>query len=138
MLEVLLAHPGGPFWKNKDAGAWSIPKGEFALEEDALAAARREFFEEMGFALEGEVIALAPVRQRGGKTVYAFAIEADLDASTVKSNTFSIEWPPRSGTLREFPEIDRAAWFTVEIALQKINAGQAPLLLQLQQLVTGR
>ena len=130
-IEVLLAHPGGPFWKHKDAQAWSIPKGELAAGENPLAAARREFQEELGFQIDGEFVALAPVRQRGGKTVHAFAVEADFDASKAKSNTFSMEWPPKSGRAQEFPEVDRAAWFTLETALEKINAGQAPLLQQL-------
>jgi predicted NUDIX family NTP pyrophosphohydrolase len=131
-IEVLLVHPGGPFWKNKDSGAWSIPKGEPAAEEQPLAAARREFLEELGLPIDGVFIPLTPVRQRGGKTVLAFAIEADIDTSRVRSNTFSMEWPPKSGTMQEFPEIDQAAWFAVEVALQKINAGQAPLLQQLR------
>jgi predicted NUDIX family NTP pyrophosphohydrolase len=130
-LEVLLVHPGGPFWKNKDALAWSIPKGELDVHEEALAAARREFAEELGFQVDGDFLALTPVRQRGGKTVHAFAVEADFDAAQAKSNTFSMEWPPKSGQLREFPEIDRAEWFALEVALQKINAGQAALLREL-------
>jgi len=136
-LEVLLVHPGGPFWKNKDAQAWSIPKGEFTADEDALNAARREFAEEMGFAIDGEFAPLAPVRQSSGKTVHAFAVEADFDASLARSNTFSLEWPPKSGTLQEFPEVDRAEWFALEVALEKINAGQAPLLQQLRERVLG-
>ncbi len=134
-IEVLLVHPGGPFWKNKDAGAWSIPKGEFALDEGALPAARREFAEEMGFAIDGEFTALSPVRQSGGKTVYAFAVEADFDASAATSNTFSIEWPPKSGRTVVFPEVDRAEWFTLEVAETKINVGQTDLLRQLRLLV---
>ncbi len=133
----MLVHPGGPFWRNRDAGAWSIPKGEFGGDEDGLTAARREFLEELGFALEGEFLALSPVRQRGGKTVHAFAIEADFDASNAHSNTFSMEWPPKSGQQMQFPEVDRAEWFFLDIALQKINAGQAPLLQQLQALLAG-
>ena len=132
-LEVLLGHPGGPFWKNKDAQAWSIPKGELALEENALAAARREFREEMGFAIDGEFVELTPVRQSGGKTVHAFAVEADFDASKAHSNTFSLEWPPKSGRTHEFPEIDRAEWFPLETALEKITTGQVPLLQQLRE-----
>ena len=134
-LEVLLVHPGGPFWQKKDAQAWSIPKGELHADEEALAAARREFAEELGFAVDGEFFALSPVRQSGGKTVHAFAVETDFDASQVHSNTFSMEWPPKSGKLQEFPEVDRAEWFALEVALQKINTGQAPLLQQLQELV---
>lgn len=136
-LEVLLVHPGGPFWKNKDARAWSIPKGELDAPEEALVAARREFAEELGFQVEGDFLALAPVRQSGGKTVHAFAVEADFDATQTKSNTFSIEWPPKSGKLQSFPEIDRAEWFTLEVALEKINAGQAPLLRELGERVLG-
>ncbi len=135
-IEVLLVHPGGPFWKNKDAGAWSIPKGELAADEEPLGAARREFLEELGLPIDGVFIALTPVRQRGGKTVLAFAIEADIDVSKVRSNTFSMEWPPRSGKVQEFAEIDRAAWFALEGALERINAGQAPLLQQLRERLT--
>ena len=134
-LEVLLVHPGGPFWKNKDAQAWSIPKGELDGPEEALAAARREFAEELGFQLDGDFLALTPVRQSGGKTVHAFAVEADFDAGQARSNTFSMEWPPKSGRLQEFPEIDRVEWFALEVALQKINAGQAPLLRELGERV---
>ena len=137
-VEVLLVHPGGPFWKNKDAGAWSIPKGEFAAGEDALSVARREFSEETGFTIDGQFIALAPVRQRGGKTVHAFAVEGDFDASTAKSNTFAMEWPPKSGKVQEFPEIDRAAWFCFDDALVKINAGQVALLQELREILAAR
>jgi predicted NUDIX family NTP pyrophosphohydrolase len=136
-LEVLLVHPGGPFWKNKDAQAWSIPKGELAAPEEALAAARREFAEELGFQIDGDFLALTPVRQSGGKTVHAFAVEADFDAAQAKSNTFSIEWPPKSGKLQEFPEVDRAEWFALEVAMQKINAAQAALLRELRARVPG-
>ena len=132
-IDVLLVHPGGPFWKNKDAGAWSIPKGELAADEEPLAAARREFLEELGLPIDGVFIALTPVRQRGGKTVHAFAIEADIDASRVRSNTFSMEWPPQSGKMQEFAEIDQAAWFALEVAPERINAGQVPLLQQLRE-----
>jgi predicted NUDIX family NTP pyrophosphohydrolase len=137
-IEVLLVHPGGPLWRHKEAQAWSIPKGELAADEDALAAARREFLEELGFPIEGEFVALAPVRQRGGKTVHAFAVEADFDTSRASSNTFSMEWPPRSGRAQEFPEIDRAEWFSLTTALEKINAGQAPLLQQLREHALAR
>jgi predicted NUDIX family NTP pyrophosphohydrolase len=118
-LEVLLVHPGGPFWKNKDARAWSIPKGELDAHEEVLAAARREFAEELGFHVDGDFLPLTPVRQSGGKTVHAFAVEADFDAAQAQSNTFSLEWPPKSGQLQAFPEIDRAEWFALEVALQK-------------------
>jgi len=133
-LEVLLVHPGGPYWAKKDDGAWSIPKGELEENEDPLSAAKREFSEETGIVLaEGEAIPLETVRQPGGKLVYAWAMNRDLDPASLKSNTFSMEWPPKSGRHQEFPEIDRAAWFTVETARQKILKGQAPLLEQLQQ-----
>jgi predicted NUDIX family NTP pyrophosphohydrolase len=130
-LEIFLVHPGGPFWAKKDAGAWSIPKGEFAEDEEKLIAARREFREETGLALDGAFVELAPVKQTGGKLVFAWAIEQDLDASAVRSNTFAMEWPPRSGKTKEFPEIDRAAWFAWPVALDKILKGQRPLILQL-------
>jgi predicted NUDIX family NTP pyrophosphohydrolase len=134
-IEVLLIHPGGPYWKNKDEGAWSIPKGEFLPEEDPLAAARREFFEETGVAIEGELRALRPLRQPGGKIVHAWAVEADLDPATIVSNTFEIEWPPRSGRLQSFPEIDRGAWFSLPEARRKILRGQVPLLEELVQML---
>ena len=134
-IEVLLVHPGGPYWKNKDEGAWSIPKGEFLPEEDPLAAARREFFEETGVAIEGELRALKPLRQPGGKIVHAWAVEADLDPATIVSNTFEIEWPPRSGRLQSFPEIDRGAWFSLPEARRKILRGQVPLLEELAQML---
>jgi predicted NUDIX family NTP pyrophosphohydrolase len=132
---VLLVHPGGPFWTNKDDGAWSIPKGEFDETEDALAAAKREFVEELGEVPSGSATPLAPVKQAGGKIVYAWALEADFDVSTVKSNTFSVEWPPRSGRVQEFPEVDRAEWFDMTAARQKILKGQVPLLDELQKKV---
>ncbi|MHC4042035.1 NUDIX domain-containing protein [Bradyrhizobium sp. 23AC] len=136
-LEVLLVHPGGPFWRNKDLGAWSIPKGEYADEEDAEAAARREFAEELGFELSGPLIALGEVKQRGGKLVIAFAAELDIDVRRIRSNTFEMEWPPRSGKRQVFPEVDRAEWFTLEEAREKINAGQRPLLDRLARLAGG-
>ena len=130
-LEIFLVHPGGPFWAKKDAGAWSIPKGEFTDDEDKLTAARREFLEETGLALDGAFLELAPVKQAGGKLVFSWTIEQDLDAAAVRSNTFSMEWPPRSGQTKEFPEIDRAAWFAWPLALDKILKGQRTLVLQL-------
>ena len=133
-LEVFLVHPGGPFWARKDDGAWSIPKGEFAPGEDPLVAARREFAEETGLAVDGEVRALAPIRQAGGKVVHAFALEGELDADAIRSNSFTIEWPPRSGRLREFPEVDRAGWFAPAEARRKILKSQLGLLEQLAQL----
>ena len=127
-IEVLLVHPGGPFWARKDAGAWSIPKGEIDPTEDPLGAARREFAEEIGFPAEGRFQPLAPITQAGGKIVQAWAVEGDVDPAGLRSNTFSIEWPPRSGRQATFPEIDRAAWFLLEIARRKINPAQAALL----------
>lgn len=126
--EVLLVHPGGPYWRKRDAGAWSIPKGEFSDGEDALSAARREFQEETGLVAPGHVVPLRPIKQRGGKTVYAWLVECDIDVSRIKSNTFSMEWPPRSGKVAEFPEIDRAEWFTLDLAMERILEGQRPLL----------
>lgn len=133
-VEVLLVHPGGPFWRNKDLGAWSIPKGECADGEDAELAARREFAEELGLELSLPLIALGQVRQRGGKLVTAFAAELDIDVRSIRSNTFEMEWPPRGGKRQAFPEVDRAEWFTLEAAREKINAGQRPLLDRLEQL----
>jgi predicted NUDIX family NTP pyrophosphohydrolase len=129
--EVLLLHPGGPFWRNKDLGAWSIPKGEIAQHEDPLAAAQREFREETGLTPHGPFIELAPVRLKGGKTIRAWAFQGDCDPATIRSNTFTIEWPPRSGRLAEFPEIDRAAFFPLPEARRKIHPAQLPLLEQL-------
>ena len=130
-LEVFLVHPGGPFWARKDAGAWTIPKGEFAPGDDALTAARREFTEETGLALAGEAVALQPIRQAGGKVVHAFALEGDADPAAIASNHFTLEWPPRSGRRQEFPEIDRAGWFGIAEARQKLLASQHGLLEQL-------
>jgi predicted NUDIX family NTP pyrophosphohydrolase len=127
-LEVLLVHPGGPYWRGKDEGAWSIPKGEMAADEDAQDAARREFSEETGIALPGPLEPLGEIRQRGGKRVVAFAVAGDADALAIKSNSFEIEWPPRSGKLQAFPEIDRAEWFDLSAARAKILEGQRPLL----------
>jgi len=127
-LEVFLVHPGGPFWRNKDAGAWSLPKGEYADGEDPLAAATREFEEETGLRADGQFVPLGQVRQAGGKIVTAWAFAGDCYAAGIRSNTFSIEWPKGSGRLREFPEVDRAAWFALEEAREKILKGQAPLL----------
>ena len=134
-LEVLLVHPGGPFWAKKDAGAWSIPKGEFATDEGPLVAAKREFVEETGVTVEGPFIELGTVRQAGGKTIHAFVAPADFDANKIVSNTFKMEWPPRSGRFAEFPEVDRAGWFTLEVAAEKINAGQVELLSRLRTAV---
>jgi predicted NUDIX family NTP pyrophosphohydrolase len=136
-LEIFLVHPGGPFWKNKDLGAWSIPKGEFNKGEDPLEAAKREFHEETGFAVNGGFIALGPVRQAGGKLVYAWAAEGDFKAESIKSNSFTMEWPPRSGRRKEFPEVDRAGWFSIELAREKILEGQLMLLDELQRKLKG-
>jgi predicted NUDIX family NTP pyrophosphohydrolase len=130
-LEVFLVHPGGPFWAKKDPGAWTIPKGELETGESAREAALREFEEEIGFRPEGELLELSPVRQRGGKTVQAWALRGDCDPEQIQSNPFTLEWPPRSGRMREFPEVDRADWFTIEGAREKINPGQIPLLEEL-------
>jgi predicted NUDIX family NTP pyrophosphohydrolase len=135
-LEVLLVHPGGPFWARKDDGAWSIPKGLLEENEDAWAAAKREFMEETGGTVpDGEPMRLDPLRQAGGKIVYAYAMRGDFDPTTLKSNTFLMEWPPKSGKQQEFPEVDRAGWFTLEIAQVKILQAQAPLLRQLLERV---
>lgn len=131
-LEVFLIHPGGPFWARKDLGAWSIPKGEIVEGEEPLTAAMREFTEETGFTIEGEMRALEPVRQSGGKTVLAWAVEGDCDPSQLRSNLFTMEWPPKSGQQREFPEADRGAWFPLDEAREKIVKSQAALLDQLE------
>jgi predicted NUDIX family NTP pyrophosphohydrolase len=127
-LEVLLVHPGGPLWVRKDDGAWSIPKGLVGDGEEALAAARREVEEETGARAEGDFIPLTPIRQSADKTVKAWAVENDFDPATLVSNTFEMEWPPRSGRRQTFPEVDRAGWFTIEEARRKILRGQLPLL----------
>ena len=133
MLELFLVHPGGPFWKNKDHGAWSIPKGEIDPDEDPLTAAQREFREETGQTVDGAFASLDPVRIASGKMISAWAIEHDVDASAITSNDFEIEWPPRSGRKQSFPEVDRAGWFAGPVALEKITPGQVPLLVQLLQ-----
>jgi predicted NUDIX family NTP pyrophosphohydrolase len=133
-VEVLLAHPGGPFWAKKDDQAWSIPKGEFLEDEAPLAAARREFAEETGFAPAGEPLALGN-RKAGSKMLYVWAIEADWDPSGLVSNSFSMEWPPRSGRKQEFPEVDRAAWFDLATARQKIHRNQRPFLADLERVL---
>ena len=137
-LEIFLVHPGGPFWAKKDAGAWSIPKGEAAPGEDLLARARTEFAEETGFVPAGEFRPLTPVRQAGGKTVHAWAVEGEADSAAIRSNSFTIEWPPRSGQMREFPEVDRAGWFALAAAREKIIAGQIGLLNELERLTSGQ
>ncbi len=132
-LEVLLGHPGGPFWAKKDTSAWTIPKGLVERGDDLLATARREFAEETNLVAEGDFFALTPVKQRSGKIVHAFAIEADLDLAPFASNTFEIEWPPRSGRRKSFPEIDRIAYFALPVALTKILAYQRPFLAELEK-----
>jgi predicted NUDIX family NTP pyrophosphohydrolase len=134
-LAVLLVHPGGPFWARRDAGAWSIPKGEVNPGEDLRDVAVREFTEELGAPPQGPLQPLGEVRQAGGKRVTAFAVEGDFDTVTLRSNTFEMEWPPRSGRIRTFPEVDRAEWFILPVAAEKILAGQRPLLDRLHQLI---
>ena len=124
-IEFFLVHPGGPFWAKKDDGAWSFPKGEYEEGEDALAVARREFREETGVEIDGAFVPLEPIRQKGGKVVQLFAVEGDCDAGAIRSNTFTLEWPPRSGRSAEFPEVDRAGWFGPAEAKRKINSAQA-------------
>lgn len=127
-VEVLLAHPGGPFWANKDVGAWSIPKGELEGDEDPLACARREFGEETGISVDGPFHELGSVHQKAGKEVCAWAVEGGVDPLALRSNTFSMEWPPRSGTICQYPEVDRFEWFDLESAARQINPGQVDLL----------
>jgi predicted NUDIX family NTP pyrophosphohydrolase len=131
-IEVFLVHPGGPFWARKDRNAWSIPKGEIDPGEEPLAAAKREVEEETGLVVQGEFRPLAPVRQPGGKVVHAFAVETEADPAQVQSNSFEMEWPPRSGRMERFPEVDRAAWIPLEEARDKIHKGQIPLLEELE------
>jgi predicted NUDIX family NTP pyrophosphohydrolase len=133
-VEVFLGHPGGPFFSKKDLGVWSIPKGEFELEKP-LAAAKREFFEETGFKVRGKYVELFPVKQKSGKMVFAFAVEADLDPAKLKSNSFFLEFPPNSGRAHEYPELDRADWFPIETARLKILPYQLPFLNQLERLL---
>jgi predicted NUDIX family NTP pyrophosphohydrolase len=135
--QVFLVHPGGPFWKTKDEGAWSIPKGEVNAGEDHLAAAIREFAEETGTTLAGDFRALPAIKQAGGKWVHAFALAGDLDPATLTSNEFEMEWPPSSGRRLHFPEVDRGAWFPLDEARSRMNKGQAALLDALDQLLAG-
>lgn len=132
-LQVFLVHPGGPFWAKKDLRAWSIPKGEFDEAEDGLAAARREFFEEVGQQVRGEALQLTPRRQAGGKLVHAWAVEGEVEARHVVSNEFEMEWPPRSGKQARFPEVDRGAWFPLPEARRRILKGQTPFLDELEE-----
>ena len=133
MMQVFLVHPGGPFWKNKDDGSWSVPKGEYEDDEDPLDAAKREFYEETGEYIDGRFIKLGPIKQKSGKIVQAWAVEGDIDPQNIKSNFFEMEWPPKSGKTQQFPEIDRGGWFSIEQALIKINPGQVGLVMELTE-----
>ena len=130
-------HPGGPLWRNKDAGAWGIPKGIFEPDEPPLDAARREFEEETGAVVEGHFLPLAPRRLKSGKLLHAFAVEGSVEAEAIRSNTFSMEWPPRSGKYQSFPEVDRGAWFGLDEARERINDSQRPLLAELEALLNS-
>jgi len=131
--EVFLCHPGGPFYKNKDIGSWTIPKGEFDNEEEPLAAAKREFKEETGHEIKGDFLSLKPVKYKNGKIVYAWAVEGEIDAGSLQSNLFSLEWPPKSGKFIDVPEVDKGEWFTIEMAKQKILTTLHPFLDELQE-----
>lgn len=135
LLQVFLVHPGGPFFQKKDEGAWSIPKGEYIDGEAPLAAAQREFEEEVGKPITGNFIKLQPIKQKSGKVVHAWAVEGDIDHENIISNTFEIEWPPKSGKLSSFPEIDRAGWFSIDVAKTKIIPGQVGLIEELEGLL---
>ena len=134
MLQVFLVHPGGPFWAKKDAGAWTIPKGEFTAAEDPLAAAKREFEEETGIVPDGRFLPLGELKQPGGKVISAWALEHDFDAAQIRSNTFTIEWPPKSGRTQQFPEVDAGAWFSLPEARIKLIKGQLEFLTRLAEL----
>jgi predicted NUDIX family NTP pyrophosphohydrolase len=139
VLRVFLVHPGGPYFAKKDEGAWSVPKGELGEGEDPLAAARREFEEETGCGLEGTFVPLSPITQKNGKIVLAWAVEDNCDADAIRSNTFALEWPPKSGRVQDFPEVDRAGWFTVDEAKRKINSAQTALVDELVNILrSGR
>jgi predicted NUDIX family NTP pyrophosphohydrolase len=133
--EVFLVHPGGPLFKKKDAGSWTVPKGEYTSEENPLEAAKREFQEETGSVIDGEFLALQPVKQKGGKVVAAWALEGDLDPDRIQSNTFEMKWPPGSEQMQTFPEIDKGAWFSLDTAREKINERQIPFLDELEALL---
>jgi len=135
-LEVFLVHPGGPFWKNKDIGAWSIPKGEYTAEEEPLATAKREFKEETGQNIEGDFIPLIPIQQKGGKHISAWAVQGNIDADHIVSNLITIPWPPRTGKFIEIPEVDQGKWFDTTTALTKINPAQASFIQQLIDRIT--
>jgi predicted NUDIX family NTP pyrophosphohydrolase len=136
-LEVLLVHPGGPFWRQKDLASWTIPKGEFEATEDPLEAAKRELREETGAEASGPFVALTPVKQKGGKMVHAWAVESDWDPALLRSNSFRMEYPPGTGRMMEFPEVDRAEWFSMPQARARIMPAQEPLLTELEALLTG-
>ncbi len=137
-LEVFLVHPGGPFWAKKDEGAWSVPKGLFEDDENPLEAAKREFREETGFDISGDFMALTPLKQPSGKVVHVWTVEGNIDAASIKSNMFSMEWPPRSGNQQEFPEVDRGGWFTIAQAQVKLLPGQRGFLDELQRKLVNR
>jgi len=138
-LQLFLVHPGGPFWANKDDGAWSIPKGLFEEGEDPLVAAKREFQEETGFVPDGQFVELGEFKQPGGKRIHAWSVEGDCDPSSLTSNVFSMEWPPRSGVVQQFPEVDRGAWLDPAVALRKVHKGQRAIIEQLlRSLGAGR
>jgi predicted NUDIX family NTP pyrophosphohydrolase len=134
-LEVFLVHPGGPFWAKKDDAVWSIPKGEYEGDADALDAAKREFTEETSFSIAGTFIPLTPVRQPSGKLISVWAVSGDVDAAKLRSNLFSMEWPPKSGRQQEFPEVDRGGWFDLQSARRKLAPGQVPFLSQLESIL---
>jgi predicted NUDIX family NTP pyrophosphohydrolase len=136
-LEVMLVHPGGPFWAKKDLSSWSVPKGEYTNDEEPFEVAKREFQEETGFKAEGKFIALTPIKQPGGKLITVWAFEGNCDASKIKSNTFKMEWPPRSGKQQEFPEVDRAGWFKIAVAKKKILKGQTGFIDELYKTLVG-
>lgn len=134
-IEIFLVHPGGPFWKGKEKGAWSIPKGEFSEGEDPLTVAKREFHEETGQTVDGDFVELTPIKQKGGKMVYAWSVEGDADAENIVSNTFKTEWPYKSGKWISIPEVDKAGWFGVEEAKEKLNAAQVGLIEEFEKRV---
>jgi predicted NUDIX family NTP pyrophosphohydrolase len=136
--EFFLVHPGGPFWKNKDVGAWSVPKGEFEDNEDPLLAAQREFEEETGIVINGNFVELTPVKQKSGKVVYTWACEGDIDHTIIQSNTFPIEWPPKSGKFIEIPEVDKGGWFIYNEAREKLIPGQLPILEELRAILLSK